>query len=71
MSNRPSPEPTECPSCGVSLVDNPVIGIEVQGVFDGVLFWQCPDCGAQWHRFDLTSRQYHVAAKHMTGERHA
>jgi hypothetical protein len=28
------------------------IGIEVQGVYDGVLYWQCPDCGGKWHRWD-------------------
>lgn len=27
------------------------IGIEIRGVYDGVLFWQCPDCGGRWHRF--------------------
>jgi hypothetical protein len=28
-----------------------VIGIEVSEVYDGVLFWQCPDCGGRWHRW--------------------
>ena len=42
-----------------------VISVTVPGIFDIPLYYQCPDCGAQWHRFDLTSRQYHVAAKHM------
>lgn len=27
------------------------IGVEIPGVYDGVAFWQCPDCGYQWHRF--------------------
>lgn len=27
------------------------IGIEISGIYDGVLFWQCPDCGGKWHRF--------------------
>lgn len=27
------------------------IGVEIRGVYDGVLFWRCPDCGAEWHRF--------------------
>lgn len=26
------------------------IGIEIFGIYDGVLFWQCPDCGWAWHR---------------------
>lgn len=28
-----------------------VIGVEVRGLYDGVLFWACPDCGGTWHRF--------------------
>ena len=28
-----------------------LVGVEVSGVYDGVLYWQCPDCGAAWHRF--------------------
>jgi len=28
-----------------------MIGVEVPGVYDGVLYWSCPDCGARWHRF--------------------
>ena len=27
------------------------IGIEVQGVYDGVLYWMCPVCNHRWHRF--------------------
>lgn len=27
------------------------IGVEVQGVYDGVLYWQCPDCEGAWQRF--------------------
>ncbi len=32
------------------------IGIEVRGVYDGVLYWQCPDCGFAWQRFDPGTR---------------
>lgn len=28
-----------------------LIGVEVQGIYDGILYWQCPDCGGRWHRF--------------------
>jgi hypothetical protein len=57
----------KCPHCGVSLVGDEIpeehrrpggytryareIGIEVRGVYDGILFWQCPDCDGRWHRF--------------------
>jgi len=56
-----------CPKCGVSLIGDPIpedivehyagthwrreIGIEVRGVYDGVLFWRCPDCEHEWDRF--------------------
>lgn len=28
-----------------------LIGVEVQGVYDGVLYWRCPDCNTEWDRF--------------------
>ena len=28
-----------------------LIGVEIQGQFDGVSLWQCPDCKTQWDRF--------------------
>ena len=27
------------------------IGVEIPGLYDGMLFYQCPDCGGRWHRF--------------------
>lgn len=27
------------------------IGVEVWGVYDGILYWRCPDCGGHWHRW--------------------
>lgn len=27
------------------------IGVEVRGVYDGILYWRCPQCGGAWHRF--------------------
>ena len=29
-----------------------MIGVAVIGVYDGVLFWVCPDCDVAWQRFD-------------------
>ncbi len=29
-----------------------VIGIEIQGEYDGVLYWQCQVCGDYTHRFN-------------------
>lgn len=28
-----------------------MMGYEIQGVYDGILFWGCPDCGHLWPRF--------------------
>ena len=33
-----------------------IIGYEIRGVYDGVAFWMCPECGARWHRFDPPGR---------------
>lgn len=27
-----------------------VIGLEYEGLYDGVSAWQCPDCGHKWDR---------------------
>lgn len=32
------------------------IGMEVRGVYDGVLYWFCPDCGWAWHRWEEGNR---------------
>lgn len=28
-----------------------MIGVEIPGLYDGVCYWMCPDCGERWHRF--------------------
>lgn len=28
-----------------------VMGHEISDVYDGVLYWSCPDCGVAWQRF--------------------
>lgn len=28
------------------------IGVEISEVYDGVLYWMCPDCGGSWHRWE-------------------
>ena len=35
-----------------------LIGVEVQGVYDGILYWQCPECSFKWKRFDWTPDEY-------------
>ena len=28
-----------------------LVGIEVRGKYDGVSYWECPDCKKRWDRF--------------------
>lgn len=42
-----------------------VIGHEVRGVYDGVLFWSCPDCGQAWPRFTEDDRLGRQAREHV------
>lgn len=53
-----------CPRCGE---DNPhnILGHEILGVYDGVLYWVCMKCGiafprdfGDWERLNALSRQY-------------
>ena len=36
----------QCPVCKIHL-----IGIEIQGGYDGISYWDCPNCGRRWDRF--------------------
>lgn len=37
-----------CPRC--QAVDS-VVGCQVHGVYDGILFWECVEDGTRWHRW--------------------
>lgn len=70
MSAPVVPEP--CPKCGVDLayeVDGYSytrrIGVEVQGVYDGVLYWLCPFCDHRWNRWPEDHSRHAVAAEYM------
>ena len=52
-----------CPHCNGSLVGEPrddrpgehyslAVLVEIQGVYDGALFYSCPHCRYAWHRFE-------------------
>ncbi|MGH3985935.1 MAG: hypothetical protein ACRDTZ_01275 [Pseudonocardiaceae bacterium] len=59
-----SSEHDTCPHCGVALRGDPIpgsrhgeryhrgIGVEIRGVYDGVLFYSCPACYGTWNRWD-------------------
>jgi hypothetical protein len=40
-----------------------IIGIELRGVYDGVLYWQCPECGGKWHRWPQGTYQRGLAER--------
>jgi hypothetical protein len=42
-----------------------MMGVEVQGAYDGVLYWQCPDCGGRWHRWAEGTRLHEVAKQYV------
>jgi len=42
-----------------------LIGVEVPGVYDGVLYWQCPDCGAAWHRWKAAGDLHDAAQSYI------
>jgi hypothetical protein len=41
-----------------------MIGVEIRGVYDGVLYWLCPDCGIKWPRFE-NGRLHQAALDNM------
>ena len=49
--------PHECPYCDA---DNSIIGIEVLGAYDGVLFWECCSCEEKLLRFTRATTIKHL-----------
>jgi hypothetical protein len=45
------------------------IGMEIPGQYDGVLFWECPDCGGRWHRWPEGDFRYRRAAPYVLDRR--
>ena len=63
---------TYCPRCRAQLeyqqgdhLLSHVVGVNIPGVYDGVLFWQCPFCGGRWHRWERGTRQYQAAEEYV------
>lgn len=42
--------------------------VQIQGIYDGGLYYQCPDCGGQWHRFPEGHRLRAIAEKFIRKE---
>lgn len=57
--------PAVCPHCTADLSGGRVIGINVQGVYDGILLWCCPDCDGRWHRWPEGTRQRAAAEQYL------
>ena len=41
--------------------------VEIPGVYDGGLYYQCPDCGRRWHRWPETHHLHVKAAPYVAG----
>lgn len=52
---------------GVPLFGSRIIGVEIKGLYDGVLFWQCPDCRGRWHRWPDRHELWHRAQPYVNG----
>lgn len=56
----------DCPYCHREIALGTLIGVEIAGVFPGVLFWQCPHCDGRWHRWVEGSALAKAADPHVT-----
>lgn len=72
MISSSSSIPSHCPHCGTLLdydkdgiLYSHAVGVEVRGVYDGVLFWQCPACDGRWHHFQPGSRLFERAEEYV------
>lgn len=45
------------------------VGVEIRGVYDGILLWQCPDCHGRWPRWTKADspRLFSAAARYING----
>jgi hypothetical protein len=52
-----------CPRCGGA--DKEIIGVEIRGVYDGVLYWECGVCNHAWNRWPVEHALFDLAAIHL------
>lgn len=56
-----------CPNPACDAGDTQLMGIELPGVYDGVLLWSCMGCGHAWARdFGDRERLNEASAKAVT-----
>jgi ribosomal protein L37AE/L43A len=58
-----------CPSCGELDSDRPFIGVEIRGVYDGPVIWECSTCKHRWPRFHPPGRLYDYAVMMLAVEK--
>lgn len=46
------------------LCGSETIGVEIQGVYDGICYWLCRACGHREHRFDPPGRIYDAVERY-------
>jgi rubredoxin len=53
-----------CPHCGAG--EDSLLGVEISGVYDGVLFWRCTACGHAWNRWSPEiGRRWSIAQSYI------
>jgi DNA-directed RNA polymerase subunit M/transcription elongation factor TFIIS len=57
----------KCPECG-NAEGRSIVGHEVRGVYEGVLFWGCMECGTTWNRWP-EGHALHVKAEFWRAKR--
>ena len=70
MSGVPMPL-IHCPHCNVELRDGrSAIGMRDGNAAEGpILYWHCPRCGGNWHRFSPGDTLFDLAAQTNGSER--
>ena len=57
-----SDRPSKCPKCSSSKI----VGVEVIGSYNGILFWECDKCDHAVLRFkEEVTEEYHLKAKEL------
>lgn len=55
----------QCPNCQTEVEPGGLLGMEVPGVYDGVLTWTHMACGTSWPRFS-SGRLHDAAVRYLS-----